>query len=290
MRRLEMQHPLTIVTILAAIGGISAVCMDPVLLSVSLIGGVLFYAVRHQGGRVAVYLTSAALFAVLALLNPLFSHNGKTVLFVVNNAPVTLEALLYGMVAACMIVAVLYWFRSLSELMTSDKWIALLSVISSKLALVLSLSLRYIPLFGQQIKRVRQAQKAVGLYKDENIMDRLRGGLRIMSTMITWVLENGIITADSMEARGYGSGRRTTYTVVRFRRSDALLLLLTALLTAATLAGLYGAGTVYYPSFSFAAWTPWRAAGYAAFCLLALLPTILEWTEAIKWRYWRSKI
>ena len=42
--------------------------------------------------------------------------------------------------------------------------------------------------------------------------------------LLDFQLENGIITADSMTARGYGIGRRSRFSLFRWRRGDALLL------------------------------------------------------------------
>ena len=103
-----------------------------------------------------------------------------------------------------MIVSVLYWFRTLTHIMTSDKLLYLFGSVSPKLALILSMTLRYIPLFRSQIRKTQQAQKALGLYKEDSIPDNIRGGIRIFSVMVSWALENGVITADSMTARGYG--------------------------------------------------------------------------------------
>ena len=44
-------------------------------------------------GRIGFYVP---LFLLVAVTNPLFSHNGVTPLFFLNGNPVTLEALLYG--------------------------------------------------------------------------------------------------------------------------------------------------------------------------------------------------
>ena len=89
---------------------------------------------------------------------------------------------------------------------------------------LLSMTLRYIPLFRGQVRKTQQAQKALGLYKEDSIPDSIRGGIRIFSVMVSWALENGVITADSMTARGYGTKRRSHFSVFRFRREDALLL------------------------------------------------------------------
>ena len=170
--------------------------------------------------------------------------------------------------------------------MTSDKLLYLFGRVSPKLALILSMVLRYIPLFGAQAKKVSQTQKALGLYTDGNTLDAIRGGVRVFSIMVTWSLENGIITADSMTARGYGIERRTSFSTQRFTASDAAVLTATLLFAALTLTGFaVGAcGFTFYPKLSPAAITPLSAAAYAAYALLSLLPSIYEFAYAAVWR------
>ena len=205
MRSFENANPLALAVYFLSVSGISMFCMNPLLLFLSLTGAVLYYFVRSGRKRMKSHLWSLGLFLVLVVLNPLVSHNGVTVLFVLNHNPVTLEAAVYGIAAAGMILAVLYWFRSFTEIMTSDKLLYLFGKFSPKLALVLSMGLRYVPLFTRQAQKIGQTQTALGLYKDDNLIDRFRGGMRIFDVLVTWGLENGIITADSMTARGYGA-------------------------------------------------------------------------------------
>ena len=175
--------------------------------------------------------------------------------------------------------------------MTSDKLLYVFGSALPKLTLILSLALRYIPLLKDQAKRVRDAQTALGLFREENVIDRLRGEMRIFSVLVTWVLENGIITADSMTARGYGTGRRTRFALFHFRGRDAALCALClALAGAAIAAAACGAlNCNFYPSFHMSAGGPLAAAGYACYALLALTPGILELEERFRWRALRFR-
>ena len=292
MRLLEDYNPIVVAVYFFAVAGVAMFSMNPALLALSLLGSLLFYFSRSGTRNFASHLWLLGLFAVLVIVNPLVSHNGVTVLFVLNGNPVTLEATIYGLAAAVMILSVLYWFRSFSEIMTSERLLYLMGGLSPKLALVLSMGLRYVPLFVAEAGRIRRAQTAIGLYKDDNAIDRMRGGGRIFSILVTWALENGIVTADSMAARGWGIGRRTHFSIFRFRRADAVLLSTVLLLFAVTAVGI---GTdaldfTYYPAIVPGAVSPLAVAGIAAYGILILIPTILEAEEAVKWTCLRSKI
>ena len=291
MISLNELNPIAAFLWLMLAAGIAMFVMNPIILALSLAGAALyFYARRPEAGwkPLPFYI---AVFLVSAIMNPLFVHSGETVLFVINHNPITLEALYYGMALGGMIVSSLCWFRSFQEIMTSDKLLYVFGSALPKLTLILSIALRYIPLLKDQAKRVRDAQRALGLFRDENMFDRLRGEIRIFSVLVTWVLENGIITADSMTARGYGIGRRTRFALFRFRGRDAALcalcLALSGMAIFAAASGVLACG--FYPCFRMSAGGPLAAAGYTCYALLALAPGILELEERFRWKALRFR-
>ncbi len=290
MRIFSDSNPVAAALYFLAVTGIAMFSSNPVISAISLVGAVALFILQSDGKKLSVHLFSVVLFAVTALVNPLVSHNGATVLFVVNDSPITLEALIYGICNAVMVVAVLYWFRSFSLIMTADKLLYLFGALSPKLALTLSMALRFVPLFGTQIKKVHASQKALGLYKDDNIVDSFKGGMRIFSIMVTWALENGIVTADSMTARGYGTGKRSNFSLFRFRTEDIILLCSVLVLSAVTLYGIIGAKFSFYPYLSAPETSIKTVAGYVSYGLMILLPVIIGVKEELKWKYLKSKI
>lgn len=270
--------------------GIAMFSMNPVILSLSLAGSLIYFFLRGSSDSLKSHLYLLLLFIIMAVINPLVNHNGATVLFVMNDNPITLEALVYGTAASAMIISVVYWFRSFTAIMTSDKLLYIFGRLSPKLALILSMALRFVPMFSRQIKKTEQTQKAMGLYKEDNIADSIKGKTSIFSIIITWGLENGIITADSMTARGYGCGKRSGFSVFRWRKSDTLFLIITALLFSLTIYGLYNVTFSYYPYIKFSEHGIFAVAGYAAYGILVLLPSFLEAKEALRWKYLKSKI
>lgn len=292
MNGLQRTNPIPVFALLGSLGLIIMFCSDTVLLAVSLPGALCLRALLdgRRGLREAALLCILPL--ITALLNPLFNHNGVTVLLILNDRPITLEAVFYGLSMGVMILAVLLWSRSFSQLMTTDKLLYLFGSASPKLSLILSMTLRYIPLFRRQTQKTDRAQQAMGLYKDDTLADRLRGALRVFSVMVTWALENGAVTADSMTARGYGVGHRTQFALLRFRRSDGLLLGAVVLLCGITVwaAAAGRIGTVWYPVYSQPQPGMLGTAAYLAYGLLAFIPAILEGGEALRWKSLLSEI
>ena len=292
MRNFENLNPIAVSIYFLTVTGIAMFCMNPILLCFSLLGAVLFFLLRNGRKQIKSHFGFLLLFFIMAVINPLFSHNGVTVLFVINDSPITLEATIYGVVASAMILAVLYWFRSFTQIMTSDKLLYVFGKFSPKLSLILSMGLRFVPLFNRQTKKINTTQTALGLYKDDNIIDRFKGSTRVFSVLLTWALENGIITADSMAARGYGIGKRTHFSLFRFRYSDIILLLLTLTLGIVTCISLGTNSLVitFYPKIETSVFTPMSVLGLTAYAVLTLLPIFMELKEKIKWNCLKSKI
>lgn len=292
MVRFHDLNPAVIAIWFFAVTGTAMFCSYPVICFLTLLGGVLLFAIRNGKKHLKTHLFFLILYVILTLANPLISHNGKTVLFVMNDNPVTLEALLYGLNSATMLTGVLYLFRSFTQIMTSEKLLYITSVLSPKISMVLSMAIRYVPLFSRQGQKVSDTQKAMGLYADDNIVDDITGRMRIFSSVSTWALENGIVTADSMAARGYGTGRRTALKRFSFGRTDIIFLVLTIAFTGTVaLAAAHGSYKYdFYPSVSGIHPDLAGKAGLAAFFLLVIMPVIKETEAIIRWRYLESKI
>ena len=146
---------------------------NPFLLLLGFLGGFSYTFLQSRRLSLKWHLGFFLLFLLLTLINPLFSHNGRTVLFFLNDAPITLEAILYGAVSAGGIVTVLYLFSSFTGIMTRDKLLYVFGAFSPKLALILSMGLRYVPLFRERAGKIADAQRALGLYKEDNIFDKI---------------------------------------------------------------------------------------------------------------------
>ena len=209
---------------------LSMTASHPMLLAVSFAAG-LVYDIKLSGKKAVSYMLKVILPMILliTLFNGIFSHYGVTVLFKLpdgNNF--TLEALTFGFVFSIRTASALLWLNSFNEIITSDKFIFLFGRVSPKIALVISMVLRFIPLVRSQAEEIKKAEKGIGnLPADKDFIGKIRHGARRLSILISWTLEKGIDTADSMKARGYGLHGRTSYNSYRFAIKDALFLIFT---------------------------------------------------------------
>ena len=202
MRAFSEHNPIAIFVHFMLVITIAMFIQNPIILLLALFGSILYYAVTFRKISARTLIFWILLFLLISLINPIFSHKGETVLLFINGKAITLEALFYGINNGIMILAVMIWFLVFSEIMTSDKVMYIFGKFSPRLALLVSMSLRYIPLYRQRAGIINNAQKTMGLYKESNIIDNVKGGIRITSSLITWSLETSVDTADSFAARG----------------------------------------------------------------------------------------
>lgn len=293
MKAFDSLHPFSLFAYFTAQLLISMFVANPLIQGISLLGGIALYAVlTMKKGRFRENAWFLLLFLLVTLTNPLFSHNGETVLFFLNRYPVTLEALLYGAAMGVMLLSVVFWCRCFGLIVTQDKFIYLFGRILPRLSLVLCMSLRFIPLFTRRLRLVRNTQKALGLYAGDTLADRLRHTVRLFSALLGQSAENAMETAMSMRARGYGLPGRSQFSLFRFTLADSVFLLTTGMLTALIMLGV-GAGEVafaFYPRLSGLLFSRPAAATYAATAVLAFLPVCLVVREEVIWRHCISKI
>lgn len=290
MRSLENVSPLAALCFFSLAIGTVMFVKNPIIATVSLFFSVFYHFIRNGTKNMKSHVFSLIFFIVLTVLNPFFYHNGKTVLIIVGDMPVTLEALIYGASSAETVVAVIYWFRAFTSIMTEDKLLSLIGRVSPKFSLMLSTVLRFVPLFLRRAKECKSAQRVLGMYKEDNIIDSVRCGASVFSSVSGWALENGIVTADSMSARGYGAARRTSFSLYRSRGSDFILIAVIFALFAVTAAGiLIGAKFEFYPAIISPVGAP-NIISYVSYGLLCTVPSVCEIYEVSKWKYLESKI
>ena len=293
MKAFSKLHPTVLLAYFAVMLAFSMFIRNPVTVGLSLCGAAAFCAMltdaKEKLNDLKFYIPLTVLITVT---NPLFSHNGRTPLFFLNGNAFTLEAIWYGVFIALMLIAVLLWSKSYSKIVTGDKFLYLFGRVLPKTALILSVALRYVPILKQQAQKTRDAQKTLGLYSTGSMADNAVSTAKVYSALVGWSLENAVETGRHMKARGWGRGKRTSFSVFRFRKADAAALAFIAL--AAVLVGLAAArGELtfsFYPAPTPLPLSAVPAAAYACFGALAFLPFLIETEELVRWSCLRSKI
>lgn len=279
MRAFSEHNPIAIFVHFMLTIIIAMFIQNPIILLLALFGSILYYAVTFRKISAKTLIFWILLFLLISLINPIFSHKGETVLLFINGKAITLEALFYGINNGIMILAVMIWFLVFSEIMTSDKVMYIFGKFSPRLALLISMSLRYIPLYRQRASIINNAQKTMSLYKESNTVDNLKGGMRVTSSLITWSLETSVDTADSFAARGGELKHRSSFSLFKFRKNDTVLIIISIVLFSAVIsAQAVGVLSVdYYASgnfFSKLSFEIIAIMAYSAYFILSVIPFI----------------
>lgn len=178
--------------------------------------------------------------------------------------------------------------------MTSDRFLYIFGKAAPSISLTLTMILRLVPNYQRKAMQIASARKSIGRSAGAGTrLERAENGLVILSSLTSWALEGGIVTADSMRSRGYGCCRRTSFSVYRFDGRDIMLTTFMAVLIAIVIfCGIKGAAA--------AAYTPaihispinniYSAAGISAYFVFLSIPAALNITEEIIWRISRLRI
>jgi energy-coupling factor transport system permease protein len=230
--------------------------------------------------RMRGLLTGVLLISVFAVtLNFVSAHLGTTVLFELPDqipavgGPYTLEALAFGATGGLTVAAALLAAAPFSLLLASYEVMDALPPAMSRTGAAIAASLNLVPAVASSFVQVTEAQRLRGW--------RPRGPRSWSEIVVPVVLtsvEGSIQLAESMEARGFGSGPRTAVRSARLNRSDWLLVAAAAAALAIFLlseAAGWAAPWYAYPTLTLPSVSPVPLVA----CVLLLVPVIV----------WRSR-
>ena len=263
--------------------------MHPVLICISLICGTgyLLYLKRSKKVLKSIGFMSIMVIMVI-IINPMFNHEGATILYYLKNGnPITKESVIYGVFMGLLLMSVVNWCGCYNVVVTSEKFVYLFGRIIPHFSLILSMTLRFIPRFKIQFKKVKEAREAVGGNVSKgSFINRMRNYAGIVSVMISWSLENSIETSDSMRSRGYGLKGRTAFSIYKFEKRDGIACgcIIGCML-------IIGYGFIcpelyyrYYPTFERGLFEGEMLILYVVYGTMCLIPMIINYMEEIKWK------
>lgn len=256
------------------------------LLGLSLVIGVNYS--QDRGRRLGKMLKFFLFFAVfIAVLNPIFSHRGMTILGYLGDNPITLEAVVYGVAMAMSLLVILCACSSFNLVITSDKFLFLFGKVAQKSALIAMMAIGFVPKLSRRLGDIQVIQRAKGLdLRQGGLQDKAKVAMETVGTLVGWTLEEGVITAQSMNARGYGLlKKRTSYHRFLFTKKDGFLLGGIVFLSGGTwlLWQRVGADFAIYPQLQGLSWGAGAWLCLAMYGVLMGLPLVFVFWE--QWIY-----
>ena len=133
---------------------------------------------------------------LVTALNALFNHSGATELAVLFGNPLTMEALVYGLVSSLMLLTMWLWCAVWQVWMTNECFLYLFGNLAPTLSLMLSMVFSLIPQSGKKLSQIRLCQRAHPADRKKQ-----RGLLiRQISSLLVMDMEDSMQTADAMRS------------------------------------------------------------------------------------------
>jgi len=287
-------HPLVNFVYLAGVVAITIISNNPIMLLIAFIASLIYSVVLCGIGGVKRNLFLMIPIVVFTvIIQPLFSHNGSTPLYYINDNAVTLEMVLYGMTVSILLMSTIQWFSCYNVLITSDKFLYLFGRMIPSLALVISMIFRMIPLLRHRFTEIDEAQIAMGKkIRGIGLYERAKIFMKELSILISWSLESSIETSDSMESRGYGLKGRTSFHLFKWKKSDCVWLAVILWIIGVCIYGIVekSVQVYYFPLFKMKELTITSYATFISFAILAIGPIIYDLGGKLKWRRLNSKM
>lgn len=290
-------HPLTLTLYVATVFLLALMITNPFyLLPILVTTGAMIWASGNIKPYKGYLKLSIPLFLMLMIINGLFVKAGTHVLFrgpslpVIGRIRITLEALAYGAGMGLRLLVIISAFCLFTYTVQPDRLMTLFGRLGNRTVFLMSLSIRLFPLMISDYRRIMEVQRCRGVrFNSRSWRDRVKHMFPVISVLLISSLERSFMQAESMYARGFGSGSRTQYKRELWRRRDTMIHLSTiAALIFGLSVQLMGVSTfTYYPQItSVGTMTLWPI---SVLTVLLIVPLIIDWG----WRHWarfRSKI
>lgn len=223
---------------------------------------------------------------LIFILNPILYHEGAHRIYLIGSFFITVEATFYGCIMAATLLLVLLLFSSYNASVSYQEMLYIFSKKFSNLSMVMVMALRFIPLLNSRTIELSEVNKLnsddlsnfdnleklnnlsdsidnlkskVKKSKDgsadlEDAEDKLSFGDKVKNTVsvfaivISWSLEESMLTAKSMKARAYGVAKRTNYLKFDLNLIDYVLFALIIISFVVSVLGLsagYGRIDIY---------------------------------------------
>ncbi len=244
-------NPVALLAWVAACLACDLLTLNPVQRGAALLAAVTMAAAgSRQGVSRRPLVVSVAVAAILTVVtSTLLSHVGDDVIATVPlwvpgaGGPLTLEAMVYGLDFGLGLAAAVAAVAPLTLALEPQDLVDALPSWLDRTAAAVAASMNLVPGLVRGFVAVRDAQRLRG-WKP--------GGLRawrevLLPVMLT-SMESSIQLAEAMEARAFGSGRRTRMAPPRWQRLDTLTLVLAGAAAVILAAGmLLGLSPEWYP-------------------------------------------
>lgn len=285
-------HPLAAMSWIGVVVILALIFSHPAYLLVLLVAlGVMLLSSGSFWEWKPYFLAAVGMAVVIVAVNAVVSGAGTTVLMwgpeipVLGRLHVTLEAVCYGAGMGLRLLVIMSAFCFYTYAVHPDKILKVAGRFGGRVALVVALATRLFPLLAADLHRITEVQRCRGVMLNKGSRwVRAKNWLPVTGVLLVSSLERALQMAESMQARGFGSGMRSSYRRETWRPADYWV--------AAASGIAFGAGLLsfflgwsdyeYYPALEEIVPGEMAAAAFILLCLV--VPAALNWG----WKRWPS--
>jgi energy-coupling factor transport system permease protein len=228
-------HPLVVTGLLASHVILAFLWEYHPLLQTGQLLFLLAWAVREGCLRQAVTMFRIGVWftVVFVVVNPLFSSLGERFLWrgpivaYFGRLDVTAEELLYSVMGVIRLYSILILSVMYQRFVDHDRFFFLFAKAAPRFVMTAVMAFRLFPYLSQEFARIREIAHVRGIRpRGPGLREKLRYTMLIMRPLLFGALEGSWLTAETLYARGFGSGPRSSYRTQPLKRREWLGLLM----------------------------------------------------------------
>lgn len=215
----ENSHPIVIFSYFLMVIVLAIIQRSYFIIIIMAVGSVIMDYYYNPDSFFKDLIYSGILVGIVTLTNPLFVSSGVDVIYQSDYITITLQAMLYGLVFGFLLASMLLWFRVLRKCLKDSHIVYLFGSLLPTLGLVISMSFNIINKLKNQYQKIKEANLNM---PSKSKFTYYRN---ILVVLVTYAFESSLDMMNSMSARGYGRGKRTSFHLYGFRKDDSLKLI-----------------------------------------------------------------
>lgn len=212
IKALKRAHPIIVFAYFLSLFLFMAFSRHPWMTAVQTISLICLYLFHNR--KIKKLLPFAGIVLIVAITNPIFVQRGRTIWYSNEYLRITKEAFLYGVHYGCVLAGLLMLFSIFNFYFKKEQWIYISGKFFPKLGVITSMVFALVPRYQKQAKKILKTRKSL---KEETKISRM---MHTVSMETTWAFESSMDQLDSMNARGYGIGKRTHFHLFVWERKD----------------------------------------------------------------------
>jgi energy-coupling factor transport system permease protein len=291
-------HPAAALAMTLTLASCALLLENPVYVAVICTAVIAIILAADVWEECKVFLRMGLLVGLLmVIINPLINNQGVHVIVYGPRIPlwghldITLEAVLYGLSSALRVFTVIAAFGLMSTIINPDDLLDIFSRFSFRSSLSAALAVRLYPSMVSEAREIREVQLARGMpLKGGSRRSKVRAHVPLWYSMFQGSLDRAASIAESMTARGFGKGKRTSLRRRLIRPRDVLVVLLSLGVLGVTIAAVVmGRGSYsFFPT----AENPLSKLSLVTLVTIAIAFSLIvivsrSWK---RWHWWRSKM